>query len=128
MNGKHKITSSHRYKTTVYLWQSSMAQAREHTESTGSQYVWRRQLLRELTGAGSGGLKLTGEGGLLDEDAYMDEDVGGDEDVLGEAGADAVGVGDADVHEAEVGPRRSMGIGSETRPSTWSATAIYAGA
>ncbi len=33
----------------------------------------------------------------------MDEDVGGDEDVLGEAGADAVGVGDADVNEAEVG-------------------------
>ncbi len=27
-----------------------MAQAREHTESTGSQYAWRRQLLRELTG------------------------------------------------------------------------------
>ena len=39
MNGEHKITSSHRERTAlIYLRQSSMAQVREHTESTRSQY------------------------------------------------------------------------------------------
>ena len=39
MNGEHKITSSHRERTAlVYPRQSSMAQLREHTESTRSQY------------------------------------------------------------------------------------------
>ena len=39
MNGEDKITSSHRERTAlVYLRQSSMAQVREHTESTRSQY------------------------------------------------------------------------------------------
>ena len=39
MNGEHKITSSHRDRTAlIYLRQSSMAQVREHTESTRSQY------------------------------------------------------------------------------------------
>jgi excisionase family DNA binding protein len=40
VNGEHKITSSHRERTAlVYLRQSSMAQVREHTESTRSQYA-----------------------------------------------------------------------------------------
>jgi hypothetical protein len=40
MNGEHKITSSHRERAAlVYLRQSSMAQVREHTESTRSQYA-----------------------------------------------------------------------------------------
>ena len=40
MNGEHKITSSHRERTAlVYLRQSSMAQVRQHTESTRSQYA-----------------------------------------------------------------------------------------
>ena len=40
MNGEHKITSSHRERTAlIYLRQSSMAQLREHTESTRSQYA-----------------------------------------------------------------------------------------
>ena len=39
----------------IHLWQSSMAQVREHTESTRSQYAWRRQLLRELTGRARAG-------------------------------------------------------------------------
>ena len=40
MNGEHKITSSHRDRAAlVYLRQSSMAQVREHTESTRSQYA-----------------------------------------------------------------------------------------
>ena len=40
MNGEHKISSSHRERTAVvYLRQSSMAQVREHTESTKSQYA-----------------------------------------------------------------------------------------
>lgn len=40
MNGEHKITSSHRERAAlVYLRQSSMAQVREHTESTKSQYA-----------------------------------------------------------------------------------------
>ena len=39
MNGKHKITGWHRERTAVvYLRQSSMAQVREHTESTMRQY------------------------------------------------------------------------------------------
>ncbi len=39
MNGEHKITSSHRDRAAlIYLRQSSMAQVREHTESTRSQY------------------------------------------------------------------------------------------
>jgi len=41
VNGEHKISSSHRERTAIiYLRQSSMAQVREHTEST------RRALLR----------------------------------------------------------------------------------
>ena len=40
MNGEHKITSSHRDRAAlIYLRQSSMAQVREHTESTKSQYA-----------------------------------------------------------------------------------------
>ena len=40
MNGEHKISSSHRERTAIiYLRQSSMAQVREHTESTRSQYA-----------------------------------------------------------------------------------------
>jgi DNA invertase Pin-like site-specific DNA recombinase len=39
MNGEHKITGFHRERAAViYLRQSSMAQVREHTESTRSQY------------------------------------------------------------------------------------------
>jgi DNA invertase Pin-like site-specific DNA recombinase len=39
MNGEHKITGFHRKRAAViYLRQSSMAQVREHTESTRSQY------------------------------------------------------------------------------------------
>ena len=39
VNGEHKITSSHRERAAlIYLRQSSMAQVREHTESTRSQY------------------------------------------------------------------------------------------
>jgi excisionase family DNA binding protein len=40
VNGEHKITSSHRERVAViYPRQSSMAQVREHTESTRSQYA-----------------------------------------------------------------------------------------
>jgi excisionase family DNA binding protein len=40
MNGEHKITRSHRERAAlIYLRQSSMAQVREHTESTKSQYA-----------------------------------------------------------------------------------------
>jgi excisionase family DNA binding protein len=40
VNGEHKITSSHRDRMAViYLRQSTMAQVREHTESTRSQYA-----------------------------------------------------------------------------------------
>jgi len=40
VNGEHKITSSHRARAAlIYLRQSSMAQVREHTESTKSQYA-----------------------------------------------------------------------------------------
>jgi DNA invertase Pin-like site-specific DNA recombinase len=39
VNGEHKIGSSHRERAAIiYLRQSSMAQVREHTESTRSQY------------------------------------------------------------------------------------------
>jgi excisionase family DNA binding protein len=39
VNGEHKITSSHRDRAAlIYLRQSSMAQVRDHTESTRSQY------------------------------------------------------------------------------------------
>ena len=39
MNGETKISSSHRDRlAVVYLRQSSMAQVREHTESTTRQY------------------------------------------------------------------------------------------
>ena len=39
MNGEHKITSSHRDRAAlIYLRQSLMAQVRDHTESTRSQY------------------------------------------------------------------------------------------
>ncbi|HEX7267403.1 MAG TPA: recombinase family protein [Streptosporangiaceae bacterium] len=39
MNGEHKITSFHRERAAlIYLRQSSMAQLRQHTESTRSQY------------------------------------------------------------------------------------------
>jgi DNA invertase Pin-like site-specific DNA recombinase len=39
VNGEHKISSSHRERAAIiYLRQSSMAQVREHTESTRSQY------------------------------------------------------------------------------------------
>jgi excisionase family DNA binding protein len=40
VNGEHKITGSHRERAAViYPRQSSMAQVREHTESTRSQYA-----------------------------------------------------------------------------------------
>jgi excisionase family DNA binding protein len=40
VNGEHKITGSHRDRAAlIYLRQSSMAQVREHTESTRSQYA-----------------------------------------------------------------------------------------
>src|SRR6266576_1288402 len=40
MNGEHKITSSHRERAAlIYPRQSTMAQVREHTESTRSQYA-----------------------------------------------------------------------------------------
>ena len=40
MNGEHKIMSSHRERTAViYPRQSTMAQLRQHTESTRSQYA-----------------------------------------------------------------------------------------
>ena len=40
MNGEHKITSGHRARTAlVYLRQSTLAQVRDHTESTMRQYA-----------------------------------------------------------------------------------------
>jgi hypothetical protein len=40
MNGEAKITSGHRDRlAAIYLRQSSMAQVREHTESTRRQYA-----------------------------------------------------------------------------------------
>jgi excisionase family DNA binding protein len=40
VNGEHKITSSHRERAAlIYPRQSTMAQVREHTESTRSQYA-----------------------------------------------------------------------------------------
>jgi len=38
LNGEHKITSSHRERAAL-IYQSTMAQVREHTESTKSQYA-----------------------------------------------------------------------------------------
>ena len=47
MNSEHKITSSHRDRTAViYLRQSSMAQVREHTESTMRQYGLAEEAVR----------------------------------------------------------------------------------
>ncbi len=47
MNSEHKITSSHRDRTAViYLRQSSMAQVREHTESTARQYGLAEEAVR----------------------------------------------------------------------------------
>ena len=95
MNGEHKITSSHRERAAlIYLRQSSMAQVREHTESTRSQYGladtaaalgWARNLdrgdrhrpgdLREVGGgpgrvhrAGHQGLQRRCRGDLRDRD------------------------------------------------------------
>jgi DNA invertase Pin-like site-specific DNA recombinase len=58
VNGEHKITGSHRDRTAlVYLRQSTMAQVREHTESTRSQYAladkaaglgWARSLIEVI--------------------------------------------------------------------------------
>jgi hypothetical protein len=40
VNGEHKITGSHRERAAViYPHQSTIAQVREHTESTRSQYA-----------------------------------------------------------------------------------------
>ncbi len=47
MNSEHKITTSHRGRTAViYLRQSSMAQVREHTESTARQYGLAEEAVR----------------------------------------------------------------------------------
>src|SRR5215211_2165027 len=47
MNGEVKITSSHRARLAViYLRQSSMAQVREHTESTTRQYGLAEEAVR----------------------------------------------------------------------------------
>ena len=47
MNAETKITSSHRDRLAViYLRQSSMAQVREHTESTTRQYGLAEQAVR----------------------------------------------------------------------------------
>ena len=47
MNGEHKITGWHRERTAVvYLRQSSMAQVREHTESTMRQYGLAEEAVR----------------------------------------------------------------------------------
>jgi DNA invertase Pin-like site-specific DNA recombinase len=47
VNSEHKITSSHRDRTAViYLRQSSMAQVREHTESTARQYGLAEEAVR----------------------------------------------------------------------------------
>ena len=84
MNGEHKITSSHRERAAlIYLRQSSMAQVREHTESTRSQYAladkaaalgWAAQRHRgdrhrpgdlRQVGSGPGGVHRAGHQGLL---------------------------------------------------------------
>ncbi len=47
MNSEQKITSGHRDRTAViYLRQSSMAQVREHTESTARQYGMAEEAVR----------------------------------------------------------------------------------
>ncbi|WP_155341404.1 recombinase family protein [Acrocarpospora corrugata] len=47
MNGEHKITSGHRGRLAiVYLRQSSMAQVRQHTESTMRQYGLAEEAVR----------------------------------------------------------------------------------
>jgi DNA invertase Pin-like site-specific DNA recombinase len=47
VNSEHKITSSHRDRAAViYLRQSSMAQVREHTESTARQYGLAEEAVR----------------------------------------------------------------------------------
>jgi len=47
MNGEAKITSGHRDRLAViYLRQSSMAQVREHTESTARQYALADEAVR----------------------------------------------------------------------------------
>ncbi len=47
MNGEHKITSGHRGRAAlIYLRQSSMAQVREHTESTMRQYALAEEAVR----------------------------------------------------------------------------------
>lgn len=47
MNGEHKITSGHRSRVAlIYLRQSSMAQVREHTESTLRQYGLAEEAVR----------------------------------------------------------------------------------
>src|SRR5260370_1315046 len=74
VNAEHKISSSHRERTAIiYLRQSSMAQVREHTESTRSQYAladkaaalgWARSEIevmeRDLGSAGKGGVARAG--------------------------------------------------------------------
>jgi DNA invertase Pin-like site-specific DNA recombinase len=47
MNGEHKIAAGHRSRTAViYLRQSSMAQVRDHTESTMRQYALADEAVR----------------------------------------------------------------------------------
>ena len=47
MNGEHKIISGHLNRlAAVYLRQSSMAQVREHTESTARQYALQDEAVR----------------------------------------------------------------------------------
>jgi DNA invertase Pin-like site-specific DNA recombinase len=47
VNGEHKIGSGHRSRlAAVYLRQSSMAQVREHTESTARQYALQDEAVR----------------------------------------------------------------------------------
>jgi excisionase family DNA binding protein len=47
MNGEHKIEEAHRSRAAViYLRQSSMAQVREHTESTMRQYALAEEAIR----------------------------------------------------------------------------------
>ena len=49
MNGSGKITTAHRDRLAViYLRQSSMAQVREHTESTTRQYGLAEESVRRV--------------------------------------------------------------------------------
>src|ERR1700704_886732 len=58
MNGETKISSTHRDRLAViYLRQSSMAQVREHTESTTRQYGLAEEAVR-LRGGGAGVLVI----------------------------------------------------------------------